>query len=784
MNGYDKDWVCGNGRSVHLMGGCGVGMAGIAFLLAKCGWKVSGCDAKPDPAIRSWLESNGVPVAQGQDANHVCPSLDCLIATPAVAPDAPERLAAAALGLPVFPRGEVLARFMSDWRGVAVCGSHGKTSTSCFITRLLRFLNAAPAWCIGGYTRSLGAVAGLSESAVADGRPTVLVAESDESDGTLSLYRPALTVVNAIDLDHLDHFHSEEELLDCFRRVVQQTREGIAVCADSERALRAVAQSAHGLPVLTFGSCAEANLRATDLAVRDGKLSFRVCYRGTDFGGVTLPFGGRHNALNALAAAAAAHLLGYSMERIVPLLPAACDELPGRRFETVAERQGARVIADYAHHPVELRAAVEMARELNPSRLIAVFQPHRYSRTKALLQEFPRAFAGCDELILLPVYAASEPIVEGGEIHDLYAEFRRQAVVPVLKLGRSVAEVWRDLRERLASGTLILLAGAGDIIEMASLIRADAGPQPADGLPPVPDCTIISHAELKGRTFYRCGGKARWLARPATEAALIALVRSCRQRGIPYRVLGMGANSWFSDLEEGCCVIDLRGAFGTWRMEEDGLLTVPCGCSGPAMLDWCERNGWGGLEFMDSIPGSVGGWLAMNAGAFGHSVGERIFRIRCLQTDGKIVILEHTDCGFLYRRCEALAPTGDGCRPIALSCEIRFDRSTPETIRAQRAEYRRKRIPLAGLRTEGSVFRNPEGGFAGKLLQEAGANGMRIGGAYVTDFHGNIIAVDPDVTASDVLALVQWMRGRVEKRFGVRLVPEIDGLEEPPVEKA
>ncbi|MBR4172462.1 MAG: UDP-N-acetylmuramate dehydrogenase [Kiritimatiellae bacterium] len=768
---------------MHLMGVCGVGMAGVAFLLSKCGWKVSGCDAKPDPAIRSWLESNGVPVARGQDGKHVSPDLDCLIATPAVVPDAPERQVAAALGLPVFPRGEVLARFMSDWRGIAVCGSHGKTSTSCFITRLLQLLDAAPAWCIGGYTRSLGAVAGISGSVATNDRPALLVAESDESDGTLSLYHPALTVVNAIDLDHLDHFHSEEELLDCFRRAVRQTREGIAVCADSERALRAVADSAHGLPVLTFGTCAEANLRATDIAVHDGKLSFRVCYRGTDFGGVTLPFGGRHNALNALAAAAAAYLLGYKMEQIIQLLSAACNELPGRRFETVVERQGTRVIADYAHHPVELRAAVEMARELNPSRLIAVFQPHRYSRTKALLQEFPSAFVGCDELILLPVYAASEPVEEGGEIHDLYAEFRRQAVVPVLKLGRSVAEVWRDLRERFSDGTLILLAGAGDIIEMASLIRADAGTKAVDELPPIPDCTICSHADLKGHTFYRCGGIAHWLAQPATEEALVALVQSCRQRGIPYRVLGMGANSWFSDLEEDCCVINLRGAFGTWRMEENGLLSVPCGCSGPALLDWCERNGWSGLEFMDSIPGSIGGWLAMNAGAFGHSIGETIFRIRCLQTDGKIVILEHTDCGFQYRRCEALASAAEGCRPIALSCEIRLVRATPETVRAQRGEYRRKRIPLAGLRTEGSVFRNPEGRFAGKLLQEAGANGMRIGGAFVTDFHGNIIAVDSGVTASDVLALVQWMRGRVEKRFGVRLVPEIDGLEEPPVEK-
>jgi UDP-N-acetylmuramate--alanine ligase len=453
------------GGAVHMLGICGVGMAGVAYLLARRGWRVSGCDAHVN-ALGEWLRAAGVPVAEGHAPAHLaaCPDLERVIVTPAVSSSEPEWAAAREHGLSVFRRGEVLASLMSQGRGVAVCGAHGKTTTTCFTTRLLQELGANPGWCIGGATRRLGGVAG-------GGGGALLVAEADESDGTLALYHPAVMVLTNIDLDHLEHFNGEAALFECFRQAVTQTREGVAACRDDARAWQA-AQSA-SVPVLGFGLSEGASLRAVEVAVDAGSVSFDVVYLNRMFGRMTLGVSGRHNVLNALGAAAAALLLGYEPEAVFSALAAACDELPGRRFETVAEVPGIRVIADYAHHPAELQAAVEMARVQRPERLIAVFQPHRYTRTLALGAAFPAAFAAADEVILLPVYAASEAPLEGGDICDLYAHFRSVLPALTVKLARSREETWQYLRQALRPGDLLLIAGAGDVIELVRLIRED-----------------------------------------------------------------------------------------------------------------------------------------------------------------------------------------------------------------------------------------------------------------------------------------------------------------------
>ena len=289
----------GTGR-VHMQGVCGVGMAGVAYLLAHRGWRVSGCDAHVN-ALAPWLRAAGIPVAEGHDPAHVADA-ERVIVTPAVAASDAELSAARAKGVPVFRRGEVLAALLSQSRGVAVCGAHGKTTTSCFTARLLQELGAAPGWCIGGATRHLGGVAG-------GGSGDLLVAEADESDGTLALYHPAVTVLNNIDLDHLEHFDGEAALLACFRQAVVQTRQGVAVCRDNERGWR-VAQSSK-VPVLSFGFSEEAALRAVEPHVDASSVSFGVVYQGKLWGRLTLGVSGRHNILNALGASAAAILLGF-----------------------------------------------------------------------------------------------------------------------------------------------------------------------------------------------------------------------------------------------------------------------------------------------------------------------------------------------------------------------------------------------------------------------------------------------------------------------------------------
>jgi len=771
MGAWDETWEPANGRRAHFVGVCGVGMAGVAYLLSRRGWQTSGCDAHAKE-LSGWLRAAGVAVAKGHGAEHLDgwgPG-DRVVVTPAVRFDEPELVRAQALGVPMFRRGEVLAALMSRARSVAVCGAHGKTTTSCFTTRLLRALGADPSWCIGGATASLGGVAGV-------GAGELLVAESDESDGTLALYHPSVTVLTNIDLDHLEHFDGEAALCGCFRRAVAQTREGVAVCRDNARAW-AAAQAA-SVPVLDFGFSEEATLRAVGVAVEPGAVSFEAVLRGVPLGRFRLGVSGRHNVLNALGAAAAALLLGHAPEAVFAALPAVCDELPGRRFETIAEAGGVRVVADYAHHPAELAAAVEMAHAQKPSRLLVVFQPHRYTRTRALGAQFPAAFASADEVILLPVYAASEAPLEGGDICDLYAHFRERLPSLPVRLARTREEVWDYLRCVARPGDLVLVAGAGDVIELADLVRADVAagwPARCGGgafeaaLSAVGGARAEPFGPLATWCFFGVGGWARWRVEVESETALAEVLRLCGRHGVPWRFVGAGANAWFSDLGEPGCVI--RFAEGVCReyAVHGEEVEAGCGWRGPALLDALEREGLSGLEFLEGVPGSVGGWLAMNAGAHGGEIGARVAWIRCLNPDGEVVILQRDDLKYSYRCCLGLK------RRIALACGLRLTRAAPASIRESRRQVRAKRIPLAGLRTEGSVFRNPEGLSAGRLLDAAGCKGLRIGGARVADFHANIVAVADGATASDVLALVMRMKNRAAFAAGAALSPEIDGL--------
>jgi len=781
-----SSWENSGGSSVHLLGICGVGMAGLAYLLARRGWQVSGCDACPN-ALAEWLRASGVAVADGHSPGHLTPLPSRIIITPAVPADNPERATAHAQGLPIFRRGEVLAQILSDGQGVAVCGSHGKTTTACFTAHLFQELGLGPDWCIGGFTKRLGAVAGGTQATHGvTAAPNILVAEADESDGTLALYHPDVTVLTNIDWDHAEHFRNEEELLDCFRTVVRQTRKGVAVCHDHPRARGAVMGNTH-VPALTFGFTEGADVRAA--AIRDAGAACDVWYQGENWGPLALGVPGRHNILNALGAATAALLMGQPPERVFAALPAACAELPGRRFEEVGTLGGIRFVADYAHHPQELRAAIGMAREQAPGRLVVVFQPHRYSRTLALGALFPEAFEEADEVILLPVYAASEKPLLGGESSDLYAHFRAReserrnqgkdntASRPfprTVALARSLDEVWGYLGRALRAGDFVLIAGAGDVIGLADNIRnRHLGMRNPgafeEALQKIAGLRVTPNGALSAWSFYGAGGAAQWRVEAADETAMAAVLRCCTDNGVPWRMFGRGANAWVSDLGECGCAI--RWAEES-RSEALGMrngteAVVGCGWGGPALLEALTQEGLGGLEFLEGVPGSVGGWLAMNAGAHGKAISRCVKWVRCVHADGTVRVLTADELGFGYRCCEGLKGR------VAVSCGLALEQSDSETIRARRMAIREKRLPLAGLRTAGSVFRNPAGDTAGRLLDAAGCKGLRVGGASVTDFHANIIAVDNTAQASDILALAQQMRRRVEQASGVVLEMEV-----------
>ena len=751
------------GCNIHMVGVCGVGMAGVARLLAARGYHVTGCDSSLNE-LAGDLRRSGVSVFKGHDEAHVAalPDNASLIVTPAVARDEPELKAARKRGLPVYFRGEVLASLVSESFGIAVCGTHGKTTTACFVTRLFQELGSNPGWCIGGFTEKLGSVASPGDN-------NLLIVEADESDGTLQFYHPAITVVNNIDIDHLEHFDGEESLVECFKKVIKQSRQGVCLCRDDERACETVAGS--GVNSLEYGFSELAALQAGAVEVRADSAGFNFIYNTVDYGWVELGIGGRHNILNALGAAAAALVYGFSVEDVVHALPAACSQLPGRRFEEINAVNGIRFVLDYAHHPVELKVAVEMAIACQPKRLITVFQPHRYTRTLALGDQFPAAFKGVDEVILLPVYAASEGVVEGGDICDLYAHFRTQLPDQKVLLARDLKECHFYLKTSLQSGDMVLIAGAGDVIDLREYLTESLFADELSAFGQELEClegiSVIKGGALNGATVFPTSGRARYLIEVESSTGLQSVIALCGMYEVEWLMVGAGMNSWFSDCGFDGCVLRLKqGCMAQYEVVGD-VVEVGCGLSGARLLDLSEEAGLSGVEFMEGVPGSLGGWLAMNAGAHGGEISNCVARVDLINSDNQMQSVPADGCGFRYRSCERLQ------HGVAFSCTLQLKHSNSDAIKAKRLEFHEKRIPLKGLRTAGSVFRNPLSDSAGTLLDQAGCKEMRIGGAYVTSFHANIIAVDQDAAGSDVAALIQKMRNRVFFRSGIELTVEI-----------
>ena len=760
----------------HFVGAGGVGMAGVAFLLRRLGWEVTGCDGSRAPLL-DWLAARGVPAVAGHDPAHLDPRPDLVVRTPAVHDDNPELAAARALGVPVVARGDALAALSARYETFAVCGSHGKTTTSTFLATILRAERPADTlWCIGGASAALG-------GDVAGGDGSLLVAEADESDGTLARYSPAVTVMTNLDLDHVDRFPSvaafERVFLDCIARTSRALVYGI----DHHRAAAVAAASRHPRRV-SFGFSQAADWRLLRCEP-DGAGTRSVLHApdGRELP-LRLPVPGRHNALNAAAAIAAAAEAGVAPERAVAALERSAS-LPERRFERVGSPEGFAVVSDYSHHPSEIRALVATAQGVPHKRIVAVFQPHRYTRTRTFLEDFPPAFRGVDDLVLCPVYAASESPIPGGTSADLYAAFRAAAAahapegvppIPVPVFAESLDDAFRYLAATIREGDLVLVVGAGDVNALAPRLAAV---KPAPEPPPV---LLLS--------AYGTRAPAPGFRIAASLDALRAALAEARAAGEALRVLGAGTNTLVAATGVHGPVARLRGPdFDFIRdlpTEEHGeheegdarhsslvtrhfLLEVGAATTGTRLLAHCRAHGLSGLEALVDIPGTVGGWLAMNAGTRFGSFCDCVEAVRALAPDGAERTLGPDDLRASYRACPGLAGF------VAVSVTLRLSPLPQEEIAARMKELSEKRLSFAGLRTCGSVFKNPPAPSptAGQLSDRAFCKGLRVGGAHVAARHGNVISADGTATPSDVQALLHLVADRVLAASGVRLEPEL-----------
>lgn len=450
-------------QSAHFVGIGGYGMSALAEVLHSAGWRVTGSDAKPSSRTRR-LQEVGVPVQIGHRPENVGP-VEAVVYSTDVPEDNPELQAARERGLPILHRSEVLAGLINPRLGVAVTGTHGKTTTTAMIATICDRCGLDPVVLLGGELPAFGGTARF-------GRGQHVIAEADESDGSFLRYAPYVAVITNVEAEHLEKWGgSFERVVDAMRQFVHQVKPGglAVLCGDDPRLAEIASRAA--VPVRTYGLTPDCEVVARDLRREPtGGWSFEVELSGATLGRVRVPLEGRHNVSNALAAIAATLHLGLPFQQVADALAQFANAK--RRFQVIAQAGGIRVVDDYAHHPSEIRATLQAARDGLPpgGRVLAVFQPQRYTRTFHLLDQFATCFGGADALILTEIYSppGERPIpgVSSAALADRIerADGRRPEVLD------DKERIARRLLELARPGDTVLTMGAGDVWQVAELV--------------------------------------------------------------------------------------------------------------------------------------------------------------------------------------------------------------------------------------------------------------------------------------------------------------------------
>jgi UDP-N-acetylmuramate--alanine ligase len=441
-----------NFQRIHLVGIGGIGMSGIAEVLLTLGYSVSGSDTKPSP-ITERLQNLGATIYEGHKAANA-DGAHVVVTSSAVKADNPEVVEAHKMKIPVIPRAEMLAELMRLKYGIAVAGAHGKTTTTSMVASILAAAHLDPTFVIGGRVNQAGTTAKL-------GKGEYFVVEADESDRSFLLLAPVVAVVTTIDREHLDQYSSLEDIQDAFVQFVNRIPfYGAAVlCLDEENVQAIIPRVKR--PIITYGTSSQADLVISDVNLEGLGSEFRLTYKGDDLGVFRLYHPpGMHNVRNAAAAAAVALYLNVPSELIREGLETFAGV--GRRFEVKGTVNDITVIDDYGHHPAEIRATLEAARVCKFNRLLVLFQPHRYSRTQHLWDDFCRAFNQADVLVLTDIYAASEAPIPGVTSEALVAAIR-EAGHKNVHYFRSMQEGIERLLKVARPGDAILTIGAGNV---------------------------------------------------------------------------------------------------------------------------------------------------------------------------------------------------------------------------------------------------------------------------------------------------------------------------------
>ena len=444
---------------IHFVGIGGIGMSGIAELLLNLGYEVSGSDTKTSD-ITERLKGLGGAIHTGHSAEHVS-GADVVVVSSAINAENPEVNAAHRLAIPVIPRAEMLAELMRLKYSVAVAGAHGKTSTTSIVAAVLGKGRLDPTVVIGGKLK------GIDSNAVL-GMGDFIVAEADESDGSFLKMSPTIAVVTNIDREHLDFYKDLEDIKNVFFDFIDRIPfYGLAVlCLDNEPIQDLIPKIKKRFT--TYGMSAQADYQARNIRAQGLKTRFTLHHQGEDLGDITLNLPGIHNVYNAMASIA----VGFELNIPFETIKSALETLEGvqRRMEVKGVAQGITVVDDYGHHPTEIKTTLQAVKESWPDkRIILAFQPHRYTRTRALFDEFSRAFYQSDLMVVMPIYSAGENPINGVDSSRLCEEIKAHGHKEVICID-GMESALSYLKDVLRSGDLLLTLGAGDVWKVGTAI--------------------------------------------------------------------------------------------------------------------------------------------------------------------------------------------------------------------------------------------------------------------------------------------------------------------------
>lgn len=759
-------------RRAHLVGVGGSGMSGVARLLAQRGHHVSGSDMGEDTDSEMFAQL-GIKRFQGHAAENLG-AAEFVCFSSAIPTDNPEVLEAKRRGIPIVRRARTLAAMVEPQKATVISGTHGKTTTSSMVAFILQSAGQSPSYYIGGSVANLEASASV-------GKGDHFVIEADESDGTMSEFKPVDLIILNIEAEHLDFYADLESIERAFEALAKSATGQVVYCLDDPAATR-VGQKFKGSVGygLRLAGPVDSGWWADDIHTTATTTTFRVWRNRELLGNVTLRVPGLHNVSNSLAALIVT--LGLGVEFKVAAEALAKFTGARRRFDRLFESEEFLLVDDYAHHPSEVKATIQAARQMNRKRLMVILQPHRYSRTRALYQDFATALDGADRIFVTDIYAASETPVEGVD-----GKLITDAMCVAGKRDRKEVsyepELW-ELKERIGremqSGDLVLLMGAGNIKQVSRGLAAELKLYDELRRRLSPTTLLKRYEPMAKRTSMRAGGSAKLWVEPCDEEDLSRILKFCHEeRQSPTRsaldksllkvtFVGRGTNLLVRDAGISGLTIHLGAkAFSEIRIDGDNI-HVGAGARLKQVVMEAKKVDLTGLEFMEGIPGSLGGGLRMNAGAMGGSMFENVELVRVMDMEGNIREKIPSELQVGYRHCKGL----DGY--VVLSAILRAKKGDAKEITAKLKEYEAKRWtsqPAAS--SAGCIFKNPPDMSAGKLIDELGLKDLSFGKARVSEVHGNFIVNEGGATASQVLSLISIIQERVRRDRGIDLQTEV-----------